>query len=254
MTQFERDSVELDSIDGKWIVCKITWDKKEIHLVNIYAPTIKSKPGYALNNDFLARSHFFRSLNSKWSHHINLIVGGDFNNTPEVLRDKKYISPTNKTRRIEDMAEFNAFLYSHRLIDTYTNHLHDDEPRAMTHMSAQKKSYSRLDRFYHSEELNDITWVDNYTCRSTDTPPLEFLTDHYPITITLHNSDHQEIHQHKQWRLNMNEFNNPSNLHHIAGLLLSEWESVKKNDQTACDALEMFKVKSSKYMTLHDTT
>ena len=91
------------------------------------------------------------------------------------------------------MTEFNAFLYSHRLIDTYTNHLHDDEPRAMTHMSAQKTSYSRLDRFYHSIELNDITWVDNYTCRSTDTPPLDFLTDQYPITITLHNSDHQEI-------------------------------------------------------------
>ena len=51
------------------------------------------------------------------------------------------------------MTEFNAFLYSHRLIDTYTNHLHDDEPRAMTHMSAQRTSYSRLDRFYHSMSI-----------------------------------------------------------------------------------------------------
>ena len=65
-------------------------------------------------------------------------MGGDFNNTPEILLDKKYIDPTKKSKRIEDMTEFNAFLYSHRLTDTYTNHLHDDEPRAMTHMSAQK--------------------------------------------------------------------------------------------------------------------
>ena len=39
-----------------------------------------------------------------------------------------------------------------------------------------------------------------------------------------------------------------NNLTHMVGLLLSEWESVKKNDQTACDTLEAFKVKSSKYM------
>jgi exonuclease III len=99
MTQFERDSVELDSINGKWIVCKITWDKKEIHLANIYAPTINSKPGYVPNSDFLARNHFFRNLNGKWSQHTNLIVGGDFNNTPEILLDKKYIDPTKKSKR-----------------------------------------------------------------------------------------------------------------------------------------------------------
>ena len=46
----------------------------------------------------------------------------------------------------------------------------------------------------------------------------------------------------------MNELNNPSNLTHIVGLLLREWEKVEKNDQTACDALEAFKVESRNYM------
>ena len=46
----------------------------------------------------------------------------------------------------------------------------------------------------------------------------------------------------------MNELNNPSNLTHVVGLLLREWEKVKKNSQTACDALEAFKVESRNYM------
>ena len=46
----------------------------------------------------------------------------------------------------------------------------------------------------------------------------------------------------------MNELNNPSNLTHVVGLLLREWEKVEKNSQTACDALDAFKVESRKYM------
>ena len=112
------------------------------------------------------------------------------------------------------MDHFNTnFVQQLDLCDTYMESYDETMgPVAMTHMSAAKTSYSRLDRFYHSSNLEDYAWVYHLTCRTTDVRPLPLSTDHYPVSITLVDPDTLNIQQFKTWKLNTTVFLQTNNL------------------------------------------
>ena len=96
-TQQEKDAIELDSVNGKWITIQFTWMDKTIHITNVYAPTLKQKPQQLAHPDYIARKHFFNYLGANINYEHN-IVAGDFNNVPNPALDKIFIvqPPANR--------------------------------------------------------------------------------------------------------------------------------------------------------------
>ena len=179
---------------------------KVIHITSIYAPTLKPKPQQLANPGHIARKHFFNHLGVTLNHEHN-IVAGDFNNIPNPDLDKIWITQPVAIN-LENMDHFsNNFVQQLDLLDTYMESY--DEvmgPVAMTHRSYTKKSYSRLDRFYHSSSLDEYAWVHHLTCRTTDVRPIPVSTDHYPVSISLVDPDTLNIKQFKTWKLNTTVF------------------------------------------------
>ena len=121
MTTPEFDAIEDDSIAGKWIAIQFEWQSQIIHLTNIYAPTLASKAGQLTNPSYIARKHFFNYLGNKLEAYENNIVAGDFNNLPQPLVDKIWITaPSHRPQ--ENIIDFNDnFIHELHLIDTYVN-------------------------------------------------------------------------------------------------------------------------------------
>ena len=119
-------------------------------------------------------------------------------------------------------------------------------PVAMTHMSAAKTSYSRLDRFYHSSNLDEDAWVYHLTCRTTDVRPLPISTDHYPVSITLVDPDTLDIQQFKTWKLNTTVFLQTDNLAKVQRKLEDIYNSLDENN--IYRKYEQFKAEAAKCM------
>ena len=247
MTQQERDAVELDSVKGKWITIQFTWMDKTIHITNVYAPTLKQKPQQLAHPDYIARKHFFNYLGANLNYEHN-IVAGDFNNVPNPVLDKIFIVQPPANRVIENMDQFNTnFVQQLDLHDTYMESY--DEvmgPVAMTHMSSAKTSYSRIDRFYHSTNLDDYAWVYHLTCRTTDVRPVPMTTDHYPVSITLVDPDTLNIKQYKSWKLNTTVFLQTENLAKVQAILDTIYNQI--DDNNIYVKYEQFKEKAATCM------
>lgn len=98
------------------------------------------------------------------------------------------------------MTPYYDFLYQTDLSDIYMDQYDPDlGPVAMTHKASTGTSESRLDKWFSSSTLTDYTWV-------TNTPPLPFQSDHYPIAITLHKTHLSDIQIGKMWRLSTSLF------------------------------------------------
>ena len=116
MSQIKRDAIEGDSIYGKWVVASFEWNELEINIASIYAPTCVSKPGVTGISSHIAREAFWNFLAHKWTHHKNLIVGGDTNNLPDPLFDRRILIPGTAHPPYEDMAPYHHFLNNNRII------------------------------------------------------------------------------------------------------------------------------------------
>ena len=249
MTPPELEAIEEDSIIGKWLTIQFKWCSQTIHLTNIYAPTLSSKTGQLTNPSYIARRHFFNYLGNKLESYENNIVAGDFNNVPQPLVDKIWIT-TPSNRPPEDMTEFNDnFVHKLHLIDTYMNSYDEESgPVAMTHKSSANTSYSRIDRIYHSGSLNDYTWIHHSTNRSTDTNPLPFQTDHYPVSISLIDPNDLQVKQYKSWKLNVSTMLIKENLLKLNQILESYYN--KTNEDNVFEQYEEFKNQTIEYMRL----
>ena len=146
------------------------------------------------------------------------------------------------------MDHFNTnFIQQLDLCDTYMESYDETMgPVAMTDRSAAKTSYSRLDRFYHSSNLEDYAWVYHLTCRTTDVRPLPLSTDHYPVSITLVDPDTLNIQQFKTWKLNTTVFLQTDNLAKIQRKLEDIYNST--DDNNIYQKYEQFKDVAAKCM------
>ena len=240
-------AIEDDAIYGRWIVGKIKWNQLEVHIASIYAPTLRNQVGYS-QVSHIAREGFWKSLTDKWAHYPNLLVGGDTNNTPDPNFDKRYLQPVLAPPTLENMDSYFDFLTSNDLYDTYTQQ-YDPQfgPVNMTHRSTTGKTESRLDKWFNSNSMMEYAWIDFDTTNSTDTRPLPFPSDHYPISITLHAIQMDDIKFPKLWRLNTSIFLKPDILSQVADFMEEQFKYAEENGD-AIRAYELFKSKSRRLL------
>ena len=62
MNEAELNAIERDSITGKWMIIKFEWLNKTVHLINLYAPTLRQKPGELAHPSHIASLHFFQKI------------------------------------------------------------------------------------------------------------------------------------------------------------------------------------------------
>ena len=211
-------------IYGRWVLGKIKWNQLEVHIASIYAPTLRNQVGYS-QVSHIAREGFWKSLIDKWAHYPNLLVGGDTNNTPDPNFDKRYLQPMLAPPTLENMESYFDFLTSNDLYDTYTQQ-YDPQfgPVNMTHRSTTGKTESRLDKWFNSNSMMEYAWIDFDTTNSTDTRPLPFPSDHYPISITLHAVQMEDIKFPKLWRLNTSIFLKPDILLQVEEIMEKQFK------------------------------
>ena len=146
------------------------------------------------------------------------------------------------------MESYFDFLASNDLYDTYTQQ-YDPQfgPVNMTHRSTTGKTESRLDKWFNSNSMMEYAWIDFDTTNSTDTRPLPFPSDHYPISITLHAIQMEKIKFPKLWRLNTSIFLKPEILLQVEEVMEEQFKYAEENGD-AIRAYEIFKSKSRKIL------
>ena len=176
-------------------------NNKHIYISEVYAPSNSPK----------ARHYFFEYLDRNLAAEDPTIVVGDFNNVEDPDEDIVRTNQIDPIRQInEDLSTFFAFCATRQLTDSYLSVIDDEiwEPRLMTNKSQLANgatTYSRIDRFYHSPQLHDKVYIENFTCRTTDTQPINIVSTHNPIDLTIQLEEPEEDIPcyHGVWRMNV---------------------------------------------------
>ena len=234
-------SIDTDAVLGRWISIKVTIKtsphQEPFYLTNIYAPTL---PTQAL----LAKKSFFSFLDQHLTNtpNMNMIIGGDFNCVTDPDNDIIRRSPLSNSTPIEDTSHLNDLLANRNLIDTYIESRDEfSGPMMMTNQSTTGDTFSRIDRFYHTQTLNHSIFLNRVTDRtnSADVIP-QINSTHNPIDLTIDVGDNNHIKQFKHiWRLNTSVALQSEHRNYINNLKRKMWESCSN---------ESFEVKTNTYI------
>ena len=148
-----------DAVKGRILLVKFKWNGEWIHLLNTYAPCGSDKPSQN------ARYYFFKFIDDNIDRYDKFIHLGDHNNLPNPDTDRitKDGIPLAQNDR-EDMESFDEYISSRLLNDTYMSNRNEfSGPIMMTNKSSTGKTYTRIDRSYHSPSLDDYLFIDSST-------------------------------------------------------------------------------------------
>ena len=169
--------------DGRFIIAISELQSYTFVLVNVYAP-----------NNEKEHSAFLKKLREKMDDLIEgeqydfILAEGDWNFTEDNKMDRRGGNPTTWRKSLLELQEIKD---KYDLIDIYRTR--NEEKRIFTHHSKRHGTYSRLDRFYVSDSLQ------NYVHSTTISPPI--LTDHSVVCI--HIKSVEDMPQGPSfWRLN----------------------------------------------------
>ena len=220
-----------DAVKGRYITIKISLpNDKQLFISEIYAPS----------NSPTARQYFYKYLDTHLTAADPMIVVGDFNNVEDPDEDIiRTIQPTAQGQH-EDLTTFFRFCGNRQLCDSYLSTRDDEfwEPRLMTNKSAiseQSTTYSRIDRFYHSPELHDKVYIENFTCRTAEAQPIDIISSHNPIDLNIHIETAEPDIEcfHDIWRMNVYIATQKAVRDHLNKLKRDMWNQCKDKDPEA---------------------
>ena len=187
--------------DGRFIIAICELQGYTFVLVNVYAPNKEKE-----------HSAFLKKLREKMNELIEgeqydfILAEGDWNFTEDNKMDRRGGNPKIWKTSLLEMQEIKD---KYDLIDIYRTR--NDEKRVFTHHSKRHGTYSRLDRFYVSDSLQ------NYVHSSTISPPI--LTDHSVVSI--HIKAVEDMPQGPSfWRLNNDLLLDPNYVKQIRELIM----------------------------------
>ena len=242
-----RRLISPDDILGKWQYATIQYHGMAVSVLNLYAPSSNSH----------LRSAFYDYLDDHAYSPGNLIVGGDWNN--KITADD-VIRADDTQPALENVDTALNFIASRDLHDTLIDQRVDDgSPLPMTNRSTTTtvrqdgttvpSSYSRIDRWYHSNDLQGMVKIEHITS-ATDVDPLGIATTHYPIEIVIDDKHDLETRQYRHiWRANTSVLRQTDVRQHLQQLLRSEYALIAHSDgATKTSAWDRFKNKCRNYL------
>ena len=130
----------------------------------------------------------------------------------------------------------------------------------MTNESSQKArvggkelpfSYSRVDRWCHTNDMEGRLWIQNTHCKTDTTPPpIGVGSTHYPVEITIDDNTFPQARQYRRvWRMNVNALLKPENKASIINDMLNTYNRIANlSPQIQTDEWEEFKGRCKRYL------
>ena len=199
LTDRQKDALPHNQSAGRWMTIQIDLFNTTFTLVNHYAPSASPQ----------ARSVYYRSIATMWQNTPNLIMAGDWNCVLDMYKDQ--ITANNNPHHDVSADDLQTLVDNHGLNDSYmaTADMNDcQKPVYMTNYARQGTA-RRIDRFYHSHDIDTITHnlIDIIDYEQGPAPNIsmpDITTTHRPVGIFIINQNNPRIKQHKdQWVINM---------------------------------------------------
>ena len=196
---------------GRYIIASCLLQGHTFLLVNVYAPNKENENAF-----------FLREINKKLEAFLAgeqydfIVTGGDWNFTENIDLDRRGGNPTLWKHSVSEILELKQ---TFDLIDIYR--IRNEEKREYTHRSSRHGTYSRIDRFYISDNLQ------NYVSSVNITPPV--LADHSVLSIHIKWEDDTPKGP-GFWRLNNDLLLNEEYVNQIKEIIKHATEGGNAND------------------------
>jgi exodeoxyribonuclease III len=211
--------------EGRYISIEAEFDDKTYKIVNIYAPNNGQERGVFITN--LKRKLLLYNTQHEIS---NVIIGGDFNCTPNVTFDRRKSKSTNYVNDDKGSKELNDLCLECNLEDVWRRR--HPKQRRYTYFKRNSRSASRIDLWLIEKGLDSSVLSTKIN--------QAFKTDHAAITLTIQTTEMERGPGY--WKMN----NKTIETDQFTNTLTSFWESWKDEIDNYNDKREWWDITKCK--------